>query len=182
MEGFKDKKAENVAQSIQKAKNTTLTKFLTALGVPNVGKKAAKMLEQTFGTLENIMAASVDDIASIEDFGLITASSIVEFFQMEENRALIQKLLQNGVTFLKEEKRAGVFSGRTVVITGTLSSYKRSAAQEEIKKRGGNIADSVSKQVDLVVVGEDAGSKLEKAKKLGIETIDEAAFLALLNQ
>ena len=103
------------------------------------------MLEQTFGTLENIMAASVDDIASIEDFGLITASSIVEFFQMEENRALIQKLLQNGVTFLKEEKRAGVFSGRTVVITGTLSSYKRSAAQEEIKKHAKN-ADCNSKR------------------------------------
>ena len=81
---------------------------------------------------------------------------------------------------LAEEKKEGVFSGRTVVITGTLSSYKRSAAQEEIRKRGGNVADSVSKQVDLVVVGEDAGSKLEKAKKLGIEIIDEARFLELL--
>ncbi|MBO4479934.1 MAG: NAD-dependent DNA ligase LigA, partial [Clostridia bacterium] len=137
---------------------------------------------QTFGTLENLMAASVDDVASIEDFGLITASSIVDFFAAKENRDLIDKLLKNGVTFLKEEKREGVFSGKTVVITGTLSSYKRSAAQEEIRKRGGNVADSVSKQVDLVVVGEDAGSKLEKAKKLGIETIDEAAFLELLNQ
>ena len=182
LEGFKEKKAENVVSGIQKAKNTTLAKFLTALGVPNVGKKAAKMLEQTFGTLENLMAASVDDVASIEDFGLITASSIVDFFAAEENRDLIDKLLKNGVTFLKEEKREGVFSGKTVVITGTLSSYKRSAAQEEIRKRGGNVADSVSKQVDLVVVGEDAGSKLEKAKKLGIETIDEAAFLELLNQ
>ena len=182
LEGFKEKKAENVVSGIQKAKNTTLTKFLTALGVPNVGKKAAKMLEQTFGTLENLMAASVDDVASIEDFGLITASSIVDFFAAEENRALIDRLLKNGVTFLKEEKTEGVFSGKTVVITGTLSSYKRSAAQEEIRKRGGNVADSVSKQVDLVVVGEDAGSKLEKAKKLGIEIIDEAAFLSLLNQ
>ena len=182
LEGFKEKKAENVVSGIQKAKNTTLAKFLTALGVPGVGKKAAKLLEQTFGTLEKLMAASVDDIASIEDFGLITASSIVEYFADEENRALIDRLLQNGITFLKEEKTEGVFSGKTVVITGTLSSYKRSAAQEEIRKRGGNVADSVSKQVDLVVVGEDAGSKLEKAKKLGIEIIDEAAFLALLAQ
>ena len=153
---------------------------MTALGVPNVGKKAAKLLEQTFGTLEKLMAASVDDLASIEDFGLITAGSIVDFFAAEENRVLIERLLANGITFLKEEKTEGIFSGRTVVITGTLSSYKRSAAQEEIRKRGGNVADSVSKQVDLVVVGEDAGSKLEKAKKLGIEIIDEAAFLALL--
>ena len=180
LEGFKDKKAENIIAGIQKAKNTTLARFLTALGVPNVGKKAAKLLEQTFGTLEKLMAASVDDLASIEDFGLITAGSIVDFFAAEENRVLIERLLANGITFLQEEKTEGIFSGRTVVITGTLSSYKRSAAQEEIRKRGGNVADSVSKQVDLVVVGEDAGSKLEKAKKLGIEIIDEAAFLALL--
>ncbi len=180
LEGFKEKKAENVISGIQKAKSTTLTKFLTALGIPNVGKKAAKMLEQTFGSIENIMQASVDDIASIEDFGLITASGIVEYFANEENRAFVERLLQKGVTFLTEERKEGVFSGKTVVITGTLSSYKRAAAQEEIRKRGGNVADSVSKQVDLVVVGEDAGSKLEKAKKLGIEIIDEAAFLALL--
>ena len=182
LEGFKEKKAENVISGIEKAKHTTLTRFLTAIGVPNVGKKAAKLLEQTFGSLEKLMAASVDDIASIEDFGLITASSIVDYFASEENRAFISRLVENGVTFQKEEAGEGVFSGRTVVITGTLSSYKRSAAQEEIRKRGGNIADSVSKQVDLVVVGEDAGSKLEKAKKLGIEIIDEAQFLSLLNQ
>ena len=178
--GFKEKKAQNIISGIEKAKHTTLTKFLTALGVPNVGKKAAKLLEQTFGTLDKLMSATVDDIASIEDFGLITASSIVDFFQTEENRLLIDKLLANGITFLTEEKTEGVFSGRTVVITGTLSSYKRSQAQEEIRKRGGNVSDSVSKQVDLVVVGEDAGSKLDKAKKLGIEIIDEAAFLKLL--
>ena len=180
LEGFKEKKAENVISGIQKAKNTTLTKFLTALGIPNVGKKAAKMLEQTFGSIDKIMHASVEDIASIEDFGLITASGIVEYFENEENRAFVERLLQKGITFLVEEKKEGVFSGKTVVITGTLSSYKRAAAQEEIRKRGGNVADSVSKQVDLVVVGEDAGSKLEKAKKLGIEIIDEPTFLALL--
>ena len=126
------------------------------------------------------MAASLDDIASIEDFGLITASAIVDYFAEEANRTLIERLLSSGITFLKEERREGVFSGKTVVITGTLSSYKRSAAQEEIRSRGGNVADSVSKQVDLVVVGADAGSKLEKAKKLGIEIIDEATFLDLL--
>ena len=182
LEGFKEKKAENIIASIDKAKHTTLTRFLTALGIPNVGKKAAKLLEQTFGTLDKLMAATVEEIASIEDFGLITASSIVEYFSLAEHRDFISRLLANGITFSKEEKREGVFSGRTVVITGTLSSYKRSAAQEEIRKRGGSVADSVSKQVDLVVVGEDAGSKLEKAKKLGIEIIDEKTFLAMLGE
>ena len=182
LEGFKEKKAENIIASIEKAKHTTLTRFLTAIGVPNVGKKAARSLEQTFGTLENLMAASVEDLASIEDFGLITASCIADYFASPERRAFISRLLANGVTFEQEEKREGVFSGRTVVITGSLSSYKRSAAQEEIRKRGGNVADSVSKQVDLVVVGADAGSKLEKAKKLGIEIIDEEAFLAMLKE
>lgn len=182
LEGFKEKKAENIIASIDKAKRTTLTRFLTALGIPNVGKKAAKLLEQTFGTLDKLMAATVEEIASIEDFGLITASSIVEYFSLAEHRDFISRLLANGITFSKEEKREGVFSGRTVVITGTLSSYKRSAAQEEIRKRGGSVADSVSKQVDLVVVGEDAGSKLEKAKKLGIEIIDEKTFLAMLGE
>ncbi|HCJ01696.1 MAG TPA: DNA ligase (NAD(+)) LigA [Clostridiales bacterium] len=180
LEGFKEKKAENVIAGIEKAKHTTLTRFLTAIGVPNIGKKAAKLLEQTFGSLDKLMQATVEDIASIEDFGLITASSVVEYFSSEENRLFIQRLLDNGITFLQEEKHEGVFSGRTVVITGTLSSYKRSAAQEEIRKRGGNVADSVSKQVDLVVVGADAGSKLDKAKKLGIEIVDEAGFLAML--
>lgn len=182
LEGFKEKKAENIIASIDKAKRTTLTRFLTALGIPNVGKKAAKLLEQTFGTLDKLMAATVEEIASIEDFGLITASSIVEYFSLAEHRDFISRLLANGITFSEEEKREGVFSGRTVVITGTLSSYKRSAAQEEIRKRGGSVADSVSKQVDLVVVGEDAGSKLEKAKKLGIEIIDEKTFLAMLGE
>ena len=182
LEGFKDKKAENVIAGIEKSKHTTLARFLTALGVPNVGKKAAKVLEQTFGSLERLMSATVDEIASVEDFGLITAGSIVDYFSSEENRALIERLLAAGIRFVQEERGEGVFSGRTVVITGTLSSYKRAAAQEEIRKRGGNVADSVSKQVDLVVVGEDAGSKLDKAKKLGIEIIDEATFLELLKK
>jgi len=180
LEGFKEKKAQNIIAGIEKAKRTTLSRFLTAIGIPNVGKKAAKLLEQTFGTLDKLMAASVDDIASIEEFGLITASSIVSFFRAEENQNLISRLLANGITFAEEVKREGVFSGKTVVITGTLSSYKRSAAQEEIKMRGGSIADSVSKQVNLVVAGEAAGSKLDKAQKLGIEIIDEARFLELL--
>ena len=182
LDGFKDKKAEKLVAGIQKAKSTTLARFLYAIGIPNVGKKAAYVLAETYETLDGIRAASVDDIASIEDFGLITASGIVDYFADSDNAAYIDALIEKGVTFLKEEKTEGVFSGKTVVITGALSSYKRSAAQEEIRKRGGKVAESVSKMVDLVVVGEDAGSKLDKAKKLGIEVIDEAAFLVLLRQ
>jgi len=180
LDGFKDKKAENIINSIHNSKKTTLAKFLTALGVPGVGKKAAKLLEQTFESLENVMNATVDELISIEDFGIITASQIVDFFSAKENRDLIEALLACGIEFLKEEKTEGVFSGKTVVITGVLESYKRSAAQEEVKKRGGNVSDNVSKAVNLVVVGADAGSKLDKAKKLGIEMIDEAEFLRRL--
>lgn len=182
LEGFKDKKAENIVNSINKSKKTTLAKFITALGVPGVGKKAAKVLEETFGSLDRLMSASADELSSIEDFGLITASKIVDFFQNEENKKLIEKLLAQGIEFEKEEETEGVFSGKTVVITGTLESYKRAAAQSEIKKRGGKVSDTVSKSVNLVVQGEGAGSKLAKAEKLGIEIIDEKAFLELLSR
>ncbi|MBQ9370159.1 MAG: NAD-dependent DNA ligase LigA [Clostridia bacterium] len=182
LSGFKEKKAENIISGIEKSKQTTLAKFLTALGVPGVGKKAAKLLEQTFGTLENVMNATVEELISIEDFGLITASQIVDFFATEENKDLIASLLACGITFLKEERTEGVFSGKTVVITGVLASFKRSAAQDEVRKRGGNVAESVSKNVNLVIAGTDAGSKLDKAKKLGIEIIDEAEFLRLLQK
>ncbi len=182
LEGFKEKKAENVVRSIQKSKQTTLARFITALGVPGVGKKAAKVLEETFGSIENLEKASVDDLVGVEDFGLITASSIVDFFRNEENAKRIETLLSKGIVFKEEETGEGVFSGKTVVITGVLSSYKRSAAQEEIKKRGGKVSDTVSKAVNLVVAGEDAGSKLQKAQKLNIEIIDEAEFLRLLSE
>ena len=181
LEGFKEKKAENIVRSIQKSKQTTLARFITALGVPGVGKKAAKVLEETFGTIHALKSASVDDLVNIEDFGLITASSIVDFFRNEDNAKRIDLLLSKGIEFKEEEKGEGVFSGKTVVITGVLSSYKRSAAQEEIKKRGGKISDTVSKAVNLVVAGEDAGSKLAKAQKLGVEIIGEEEFLRLLD-
>lgn len=181
LEGFKEKKAENIVRSIQKSKQTTLARFITALGVPGVGKKAAKVLEETFGTIDALKNASVDDLVNVEDFGLITASSIVDFFRNEDNAKRIDSLIAKGIEFKEEEKGEGVFSGKTVVITGVLSSYKRSAAQEEIKKRGGKISDTVSKSVNLVVAGEDAGSKLIKAQKLGVEIIGEEEFLRLLD-
>ena len=182
LEGFKEKKAENIVRSIQKSKETTLARFLTALGVPGVGKKAAKVLEETFGTVDALKNATVEDLVNVEDFGLITASNIVDFFHSEENLRRIDSLLSKGIVFKEEEKGEGVFSGKTVVITGVLSSYKRSAAQEEIKKRGGKISDTVSKAVNLVVAGEDAGSKLQKAQKLGLEIIGEEEFLRLLSE
>lgn len=182
LDGFKDKKADNLLQAINRSKETTVSRFITALGVPGIGKKSAKVLEQTFGTLESIMNAKVEDIFDIEDFGLITAGQLVDFFANEENKLLISALLEKGISFKKEEKNEGVFSGKVVVLTGALIHYKRSAAGAEIVKRGGDVADSVSSRVNLVVAGQDAGSKLDKAKKLGIEIIDEDAFMKLLEE
>lgn len=182
LDGFKEKKASNLLQEIQKSKNITLDRFLFALGIPTIGKKAAKQLSDKFSTLQNVANATVFDIIEIEDFGQIMADNVVDYFMDEKNNEQIKLLLDAGVTFVEEEKKEGVFSGKTVVLTGSLSSFKRSAAAAEIVDRGGKVADNVSSSVNLVVVGADAGSKLTKAQKLGIEIWDEERFLQELNK
>ena len=182
LDGFKEKKASNLLQEIQKSKNITLDRFLFALGIPTIGKKAAKQLSDKFSTLQNVANATVFDIIEIEDFGQIMADNVVDYFMDEKNNEQIKLLLDAGVTFVEEEKKEGVFSGKTVVLTGSLSSFKRSAAAAEIVERGGKVADNVSSSVNLVVVGADAGSKLTKAQKLGIEIWDEERFLQELNK
>ena len=182
LDGFKEKKASNLLREIEKSKNVTLDRFLFSLGIPTIGKKAAKQLADRFGTLLNVANATVFDIMEIEDFGQIMAENVTNFFMDEANADLVKKLLDAGITFVAEEKKEGVFSGKTVVLTGSLASYKRSAAAAEIIERGGKVADNVSSSVNLVVVGTDAGSKLAKAQKLGIEIWDEERFLAELDK
>ena len=182
LDGYKDKKADNILASIERSKHVDLTRFLTALAIPGIGKRTAGQLADVFGTLDKVMAVGVDDLLALDDFGLIMASNVVDFFADEDNRKLVQNLLSAGVTI--EDKPAptgeGVFQGETVVLTGSLVNYKRSAAQELIKAHGGEVADSISKRVTLVVAGADAGSKLPKAQKLGITIIDEDEFIARL--
>ena len=180
VEGFKDKRTGNLLAAIEKSKATTLARFLYAIGIPNIGKKSAGQLEEAFRTLDGVMNAGKEDLVALDDFGEIMAEGVLSYFADEHNREEINALLRAGITFKEKELKQGVFSSMRVVLTGSLSSMKRSKAKEEIEARGGSVADSVSKTVDLVVAGEEAGSKLDKAKKLGIKIIGEEEFLSML--
>ena len=182
VEGFRDKRTGNLLAAIEKSKTTTLARFLYAIGIPNIGKKSASQLEEEFRTLDAVMNASKEDFAALDDFGDIMAEGVKAYFDDEHNRREIELLLKAGITFTQKQVTEGVFSGKKVVLTGALASMKRGKAKEEIEKRGGSVAESVSKAVNLVIVGEDAGSKLAKAEKLGIPTISEGEFLKMLEE
>lgn len=182
VEGFRDKRTGNLLAAIEKSKTTTLARFLYAIGIPNIGKKSAGQLEEEFRTLDAVMNASKEDFAALDDFGDIMAEGVKAYFDDEHNRREIELLLKAGVTFIQKQVAEGVFSGKKVVLTGALVSMKRGKAKEEIEKRGGSVAESVSKAVNLVIVGEDAGSKLAKAEKLGIPTVSEGEFLKMLEE
>ena len=178
LDGFKEKKAGNLIQALEKSRKCELDAFLFALGIPNVGRKTARDLAQAFGTLDRIMLAGTEELTAIPDIGDIVAGSIVEYFSFPENRQLIERLLEAGVHPSEMSRKGdGVFSGMSIVVTGTLPTLKRQEAEELIRSQGGTAASSVSRKTAFVVVGEDAGSKLAKAQALGIETIDEAELI-----
>ena len=182
LDGFKEKKARNLLDSVERSKHATLARFIFALGIPTIGKKAAKQLESRFKTLDALKAATTEEIAALDDFGEITANNVTGFFKDPDKLKLIDGLLAAGIEFEEEEEAGeGVFSGRTVVFTGALTRYKRSEAQKIVRSLGGQVADTVSKNVNLVVAGSDAGSKLDKARKLGIEIIDEKKFAEIVD-
>ena len=178
LEGFKEKKASNLGDSLQKSKHCELDAFLYALGIPNVGRKTARDLAQAFGTLENMKKATAEQLTALPDIGEIVAGSVTEYFSFPENLRMIDEMLEAGVRPQEMEHAGeGVFSGMSIVVTGTLPTLSRKQAEDLIRSCGGNAAGSVSKKTAFVVVGEDAGSKLTKAQSLGIETIDEAELL-----
>ena len=178
LDGFKEKKAGNLRDALEKSKHCELDAFLFALGIPNVGRKTARDLAQRFGTLENLKNANEEALTAIPDIGDIVAGSVTEYFSFPENNQMIERLFAAGIQ-PREMKAAseGVFSGKSIVVTGTLPTLSRKQAEDLIRSLGGNAAGSVSKKTAFVVVGEDAGSKLAKAQALGIETIDEAELL-----
>lgn len=183
LEGFADKKIDNLLKSIENSKKVQLQNFIFALGIEGVGKKMARVIAKRYKTLENVMSLTVEQLLEMEDVGDITAQQIVDYFTDESNREEIEKLLSLGITFVEEEKvEGGLFQGEKVVITGTLTSYKRRDAQKLIESLGGESLSDVTKTTTLVIVGADAGSKKQKAEKLGIKTIDEAEFLEMLAQ
>ena len=178
LDGFKEKKAANLADALEKSKHCQLDAFLFALGIPNVGRKTARDLAQYFGSLEKLKAADEAALTAIPDIGETVAGSITEYFSFPENNQMIEKLFAAGVRPETAQAAAeGVFSGKSIVVTGTLPTMSRKQAEDLIRSRGGNAASSVSKKTAFVVAGTDAGSKLTKAQALGIEIIDEAELL-----
>ena len=182
LEGFKDKKADNFLTNIERSKNCSLENFIFALGIDGIGKKTAKDLEKNFKSLDKLFVATKDELLSVDEIGDVLADNLVNFFSDEHNIDEIKKLLAEGVK--PEYKTVTVndsLAGEKVVLTGTLSSFKRSEAAKIIEARGGQVMSSVSKLTTLVVAGEDAGSKLDKAKELNIKIIDENEFKNLIN-
>ena len=183
LEGFKEKKVRKFSQEIEKSKTPTLDAFIYAIGVEGIGRVAAKDLAARFGSMENLQNATFDELIVLENVGEITANSILEYFQDESNRAELTALQALGVAPVwSTEKKEGIFSGESVVLTGTLSSFKRSEAQKLIEERGGVCQSAVTAKTTLVLAGEEAGSKLTKAQKLGIKIIDEETFKKMLEE
>lgn len=177
LDGFKDKKVDNLLSAIEKSKNVALPNFIFALGIDGVGKKTAKDLAKKLKTLDGIANASVEELASLDDVGEVMSKSIFDYFRSEKNKNEIEKLLCAGVKITEQtEVKSGSFSGEKVVLTGSLISYTRSEAGKLVEERGGEIQSSVTKTTTLVIAGEAAGSKLDKAKKLGITVIGEEEF------
>lgn len=184
LKGFGEKKADKLFAELEKSKDCELDAFLFAIGIPNIGKKTAYDLMAHFGTLEALMGATEQELVDIEDVGEIVASSITEYFADEENRRFVNRLLEAGVhpQMHMQEDAGTLFEGLTFVLTGTLPTLSRAQAQEMIRKNGGKATGSVSKKTSIVLAGESAGSKLDKARELGVTIIDEAQFLRMIEQ
>ncbi len=176
-----EKSADNLINAAEKAKSNDLSKLIFALGIRHIGQKAGKLLSDKFGSMENLMNAENSEIAEIDGFGQVMADSVTEFFSHPESRELIEKLRLSGVNMTGEKTvKENRFDGKIFVLTGTLTSFKRSEASKIIESLGGKTSSSVSKKTDYVLAGEDAGSKLQKATDLGITIISEAEFAEMI--
>lgn len=181
LERFGEKSAENIVREINDKKKVSFSKFLWALGILHVGEETARDLAQNFGTLDRLIKAEEAEINEIENVGPKVSRSVYEFFRDKHNLDFLEKLKENGVLIEKVKKaEQGKFSGMTFVLTGTLSSMSREIAKEKIIAFGGKVSGSVSKNTSYVVAGEEAGSKLTNAQKLGIKILNEVEFLNIL--
>jgi DNA ligase (NAD+) len=183
LERMAEKSATNVVTAIAGSKDRELWRLINGLGITHVGEGAARKLADHFRDLDKLAAASVEQLQEAEDVGPVMAESIHEFFRNPRNREVLAKLKKAGVRPKAEDrsqKTEGPFAGKTVVVTGTLSKFSRTEAQDALRKAGATVTDSVSKNTDYLIVGENAGSKLDKASKLGVKTLSEDEFLKLL--
>jgi DNA ligase (NAD+) len=182
LERMAEKSAGNLIEQIEQSKSRELSRFIYALGIRHVGERGGRILADHFGSLDALAAASQEELSAIRDIGKIMATSIHEWFHLEENLGLLERLRTAGVNFRQAGNvtKAKTFSGKQFVLTGKLEGLSREQAQELIEAHGGRVTSSVSKKTDFVVAGSDAGSKLEKAQTLGISILDEAEFTRLL--
>ena len=181
LDGYKDAKSDNLINAIERSKTVELSNFIYALGIENVGKKTAKDLSENFNEIDLLINVDKETLLSIPDVGEIVAECIVNYFNNEENRQEIYSLLNLGINITQTQKSTGgSFSGEKVVLTGTLLEFKRDQAAKIIESLGGEIMSSVSKNTTLVLAGDNAGSKLDKAKALGIKIIDEETLKRML--
>jgi len=179
--GFKDKSIANLLAAIAAARERPIDRLLYGFGIRHVGASAARALADAFGSIDRIAAASAEELAAAEGVGTVIAGAAREFFDREETRALLEKLRRAGVRLEEaRQKRAGRLTGQTFVITGTLAAMSREVAKERIEALGGKVTNSLSGATSYLVVGDSPGSKLDKATKLGVATLDEPAFLHLL--
>jgi len=183
LEGMGEKSVENLVQALEKSKSLCLSRLIYALGIRNIGAKSALTLARKFETMDAFMTADLDMLCATEDIGKICAESILDFFRHEKNQILIQKLREAKVNMTYLGKKSGeALAGLTFVLTGTLPHLKREEAAKMIEAEGGKVAGSVSSKTSYVVAGEAAGSKLTKAKSLGIKVIDEDDLLKMLDK
>jgi DNA ligase (NAD+) len=182
LERMGEKSAQKLQSAISAAKQTTLQRFLYALGMRDVGEATALALAQHFGGIPALREAAEEQIQRVPDVGPVVAKHVAAYFRDPENAAIVDRLLAGGITWPAPAPidADSELSGKIFVLTGTLQALTREAAEEAIMKAGGKVSGSVSKKTHFVVAGEDAGSKLKKAQQLGVPVLDEAAFLKLL--
>ncbi len=184
LEGFADLSANKLVEQIQARKTISLSNFILALGIRNVGEQTAVDIANHFGTLEKVMRATLAELMEVEGIGDVVAKSVREFFDQDHNQKLVEDFLKNGVhvrvqQYKRNQTKA---TGKTFVVTGTLESLGRDEAKEAIRRAGGKVAGFVSKKTDFVVVGENPGSKFDDAKKLGVPLLSEKEFLAMIRE
>lgn len=184
LERMAEKSANNLVAAVEKSKENELYRLVFALGIRNIGLKAAKLICENFATIDDIMNASAEDFEKIEGFGSVMAQSVQGYFALESTRELIDELKQLGLKMKPSEQKpkGGLFEGKTFVLTGTLPNMKRSEAAKLIEAHGGKTSSSVSKKTSFVVAGEEAGSKLTKAQSLGITILSEQELLDMLGE
>jgi len=181
LERFAEKSARNIVNAIQGSKNPPMWRLINALGIRYVGEATAQLLARHFQSLEALTAAGQEELLHVEGVGEQVAGSLLDFFRNERNQALIKKLQNGGVQGLPPEApEAAPLGGKTFVFTGGLANFSREAAKAQVTARGGKVSSSVSARTDYVVAGADPGSKLAKARELGVEILDEAKFMEIL--